>query len=205
MPDFGGINMRPIERDYQKLCEYEQVKSLGLEDEKCARLLRRGTRRCHTMARPYLLTEGLNVHIDEVSKDPYKDLYNYKVNLNREASIAATTLSLIDVGAYSYSTTPDMNVMLASAIDGLAPTWQYSGLRLGEYYLRAQLHLDDEWVDVMYSSGIYVYFHDMVGRRWKVIFYPDHKLMTSHQYRRWADVYRKWQDKALAAMAARTL
>ena len=193
--------MRPIERDYQELCEYAKVKALGLEDERCVRLLRRGTRRCHAMARPYLLAEGLNAYIDYM----FNYLHNYKVNLNREVGIAATTMSLIDVGAYRYSTTSDMDVMLASTIDGLAPTWQHSGLHLGEYYLKAQLHLDDKWVDVMYIGDIAVYFHDIVGRKWNVTFYPDRNLMTFYQYRRWKNVYRKWRDKALVAVAARTL
>jgi hypothetical protein len=187
--------MRPIEPDYRQLCEYEKVRALGLEDEECVHLLRRGTRRCHVMARRYLLAEGLNAGLDFLSKFG---------KLSKSAAAVAGALSLIDVGAYSY-TIDLVHNMLESAVKGFGPTWHYHLLTLSESLENTRLSLDGEMVDVWYNMTLKVHFSDVAKRGWVVIFGPNHAIMKYHQYRRWADVYRKWQDKALAAMAARTL
>ena len=190
--------MRPIEPDYRKLCDNDNVRGLGLDYDKCVPLLRRRARRCHAMARRYLLTEGLNASLDFLSKT------HRTVNHNRGVDTVAGTLSLIDVGAYSY--TIDLaHHMLASAIKGFGPTWQYYMLTLSDSFGKTYLLLGGERVDAWYHDAITMHFSDIAERGWTVIFNPNHAIMTYRQYRRWADVYRKWQDKALAAMAARTL
>jgi len=196
--------MRPIEPDYEDRCkdprvrEDEEVEALGLEDEECVRLLRRGTRRCHAMARRYLLG-SLNGYVEAASRlaTPSDDVAGI-------AGSFATTLSLIEVGAYKYLVEFPTR-MLVSAARGFAPTWQATGLNAGSYSASARLQLEGKTIEVRYRSSPIVDFSDLAGHWWEIAFELDHSIMTYHQYRRWADVYRKWQDKALAAMAARTL
>jgi hypothetical protein len=196
--------MRPIEPDYEDRCkdprvrEDGEVKALGLEDEECVRLLRRGARRCHAMARRYILG-SLNGYVEAASRlaAPSDDVAG-------SVSSFATTLSLIEVGAYKYLV-EFPHRMLVSAARGFAPTWQVTGFNAGSYSASARLQLEGKRIEVRYRSSPYVGCDDLAGRGWDIQFYLDHTIMTYRQYRRWADVYRKWQDKALAAVAARTL
>jgi len=148
------------------------------------------------MARRYLLTEGLNASLDFLSE-------NNRTH-SKSAGKVAGTLSLIDIGSYSYIIDP-VHRMLWSAIKGFGPTWQCHMLTLSDSVEKAYLPLGGERVEVWYHNAITIRFSDIAERDWNVIFKPDHLIMTYRQYRRWAGVYRKWQDKALAAVAARTL
>jgi len=196
--------MRPVEPDYEDRCkdprirEDEEVKALGLEYEECVRLLRRGARRCHAMARRYILG-SLNGYVEAASRlaAPSDDVAG-------SVSSFATTLSLIEVGAYKYLV-EFPHRMLVSAARGFAPTWQVTGFNAGSYSASARLQLEGKRIEARYRSSPYVGCDDLVGRGWNIQFYLDHTVMTYRQYRRWAGVYRKWQDAALAAMAARAL
>jgi len=187
--------MRPIEPDYGKLCG-DNARDLGLDYDKCVPFLRRRARRCHAAARRYLLAEGLNASLDFLSKN--NRIYG------KSAGTVAGMLSLIDVGSYSYIIDP-VHRMLWSAIKGFGPTWQYYMLTLSDSVEKAYLPLGGERVEAWYHNAITIHFSDIAERGWNVIFKPDHLFMKYRQYRRWADVYRKWEDKALAAMAARAL
>jgi len=187
--------MRPIEPDYRKLCG-DNARDLGLDYDKCVPFLRRRARRCHAAARRYLLAEGLNASLDSLSKN--NRIYG------KSTDTVAGTLSLIDFGSYSYIIDP-VHRMLWSAIKGFGPTWQCYMLTLSDSVEKAYLPLGGERVEAWYHDAITIHFSDIAERGWNVIFKPDHLIMKYRQYRRWADVYRKWQDRALAATAARTL
>jgi len=183
--------MRPLEPDYGKECENQSLREFAPE-EKCPALMRRGMRRCHRMARQYLLTGALSVYIR-------RELERKNQSIGEYASKLATTLSLIDMGTYRYSV--DGNNMFISIAKGYIPTWRYEELRYS--YSDSAIVIGDEAVE--YNSAISVRFHDAVMREWFVSFDIEPGLMTYRQYRAWTKVYRKWQDRALAAVGAATL
>jgi len=186
--------MRPVEPNYQEQCQEllkgEELRKLlpNLKEEKCIALLQRGTRRCHAMARRYLLERALEDHIEHALK-----------TIDEYVSELATTLSLIEMGAYRYSINGDS--MFESLIKGYSPTWEC--VESSHDYSHLPILVDNKKVE--YHGHIEVRFHDAVMREWFVSFYIDPGLMTYRQYKRWVKVYQKWQDKALTAIAARTL
>ena len=188
--------MRPVEPDYKEQCQEllkgEELPQLlpNLEEEKCIALLQRGTRRCHMLARRYLLGRALEDHIEHARNLKTIDEY---------VSELATTLSLIEMGAYRYSIN-DGN-MFESLIKGYSLTWEC--VESSHDYSHVPILVDNKKVE--YHGQISVRFHDAVMREWFVSFYIDPGLMTYRQYKRWVKVYQKWQDKALTAIAARTL
>jgi hypothetical protein len=183
--------MKPVEPDYGKECENKSLSEFAPE-EKCPALMRRGTRRCHRIARQYLLGRALDDYIRE-------ELERNSSAINEYISKMATSLSLIEVGAYSYSV--EGYNMFISIAKGFVSTWRYEGLQ--HDYSSETIMVGDEKVE--YRAKISVRFYDAIMREWFVEFkiYPG--LMTYRQYQIWIPIYRKWQDRALAAVGAATL
>ncbi|MFP3208265.1 MAG: hypothetical protein RXR82_00615 [Nitrososphaeria archaeon] len=190
--------MRPVEPDYQEQCqklyEGEELPQLlpNLDKEDCVPLLRRGTRRCHRIARQYLLTNALSEYVSEEVKRGTQ-------SLSEHTNEVAVALSFIDVGAYSYSV--EGRDMLISIVKGFGPTWRYKEFL--HNYTNGRIIVGDE--EVEYREEIRIRFHDAVMREWFVVFDVTPGLMTYNQYKRWIPVLRKWQDRALAAVGAATL
>ena len=184
--------MRPLEPDYEEECENQGLREFAPE-EKCPALMRRGVRRCHRMARQYVLTDALSAYVRE-------ELERGNQSIGEYANKLVTALSLIEVGAYSYSV--EGNSMFISIAKGYISTWRrYKEFR--HDYSNGTIIVGDE--EVGYRTEISVRFRDAVVREWYVIFSIHPELMTYRQYKRWIPIYRKWQDKALATIAAATL
>ena len=196
MPDLG-VEMRPEEWNYQEQCkklsEGEELKKLlpDLEWEKCALLLRRGTRHCHAMARRYLLEKAL---------DDYITNYNEKKLDSAEIRDLAITLSLINFNDYAYHII-EAPWMLDSMVKGYAPTWRMT--KISHSWHSMEILTNEE--DIKPFSSIDVDIRDTMNREWSISFEVDPWRMTYRQYRRWLPVLQKWRDKALAATAAASL
>jgi hypothetical protein len=190
--------MRPVEPDYQEQCkklsEGEKLQKLlpDLTWEKCALLLRRGTRRCHAMARRFLMEGALKGYIAN---------YDEKKLDSDEIRDLAITLSLIEVNDYTYSII-EAPWMLDSMVKGYAPTWRMT--KFGHSWHSMEITLTKEEVIKPFSS-VGVHIRDTMNREWNITFEVDPWRMTYRQFRRWIPVLRKWQDSALAAVAAATL
>jgi len=183
--------MRPLGPDYQEECKNQSLREFAPE-KKCPALMKRGMRRCHVMARRYLLTDALSEYVREELEHKSQTISEYVAKL-------ATALSLIEVGAYSYSV--EGNNMFISIAKGYISTWRYK--RFQHDYSNESILVGDE--EVGYRTEINVRFHDAIMREWSVVFSVRPGLMTYRQYKRWIKVYQKWQDKALAAVGAATL
>ena len=189
--------MRPKEWNYQEQCqklsEGEELKKLlpDLKEEKCVPLLRRGTRRCHMLARRYLMEKALEDYI-ESNKNLTAD--------SGEIRDLAATFAMIDMNYYTYLT-GEAPWMLASMAKGFAPTWRIE--KFGHSWHSIEITLPEEIVEPF--SSVDVFFYDAMKRQWYLSFEIDAMMMTYSQYKRWIPVLQKWQDRALAAIAARTL
>jgi len=183
--------MRPLAPDYEKECENQSLREFAPE-KKCPALMRRGVRRCHRMARQYLLTDALSAYVREGLERKSQSIGEYTNKL-------ATALSFIEVGAYSYSV--EGNNMFISIAKGYISTWRYKEFQ--HDYSNESVLVGDE--EVGYRTEIDVRFHDAIMREWSVVFSIKPGLMAYRQYKKWIPIYRKWQDRALAAVAAATL
>ena len=189
--------MGPKENDYQEQCQEllkkEELRKLlpNLEEEKCIALLQRGTRRCHMMARRYLLDKALEDYI-AANKNLTAD--------SGELRDLAATFAMIDMNYYTYSA-GEAPRMLQSIVRGFAPTWRIE--RFGHSWHGIEITLPDEIAEPF--SSVDVFFYDAMKRQWYLSFEIDTMRMTYSQYRKWIPVLRKWQDRVIAVIAARTL
>jgi len=189
--------MRPKESDYKEQCQEllkkEELRKLlpNLEEEKCIALLQRGTRRCHMMARRYLLERAMEDYI-ESNKNLTAD--------SGEIRDLAATLAMIDMNYYTYLT-GEAPWMLASMAKGFIPTWKVE--KFGHSWHSIYITLPEEIAEPF--SSVDVFFYDAMKRQWYITFEIDAMMMTYHQYKRWIPVLQKWQDRIIAVIAARTL
>jgi len=189
--------MRPKENDYQEQCQEllkkEELRKLlpNLEDEECVRLLRRGTRRCHTMARRYLLEKALEDYIS-TNKNLTAD--------SGELRDLSATFAMIDMNYYTYQAGEAL-WMLTSMVKGFNPTWRIE--KFGHSWHSLYITLPEEIAEPF--SSVDVFFYDAMKRQWYLSFEIDTMRMTYSQYRKWIPVLRKWQDRVIAVIAARTL
>jgi len=189
--------MRPKETDYREQCQrllkWEDLRRLlpDLGEEKCVSLLRRGTRRCHVMARRYVMERALEDYIS-VNKNLVAD--------SGELRDLTASFAMIDMNYYSYDVV-NAEFMIHSLLKGFTQTWRIE--KLGHSWHGVEITLPEEIAEPF--SSVDVFFYDAMKRQWIFTFEITPLEMTYRQYKRWIPVLQKWQDRVIAAIAARTL